>query len=76
MNLKLKVWRQKDRVAQGEMVDIEAHDIPGEASFLEMLDIVEYTRTLADELSDHITDFSLGGLEALAARRARGRRAR
>ena len=40
MNLKLKVWRQKDRVAQGELVDIEAHDIPGEASFLEMLDIV------------------------------------
>ena len=40
MNLKLKVWRQKDRTTPGEMVDIEAHDIPGEASFLEMLDIV------------------------------------
>ena len=40
MNLKLKVWRQKDRTSEGQMVDIEAHDIPAEASFLEMLDIV------------------------------------
>jgi succinate dehydrogenase / fumarate reductase iron-sulfur subunit len=40
MNLKLKVWRQKDRASAGDLVDIEAHDIPGEASFLEMLDIV------------------------------------
>ena len=40
MNLKLKVWRQKDRTTAGELVDIEAHDIPPEASFLEMLDIV------------------------------------
>ena len=43
MNLKLKVWRQKDRTSEGQMVDIEAHDIPGEASFLEMLDIVNET---------------------------------
>ena len=40
MNLKLKVWRQKDRTSPGQMVDIDARDIPGEASFLEMLDIV------------------------------------
>jgi succinate dehydrogenase / fumarate reductase iron-sulfur subunit len=40
MNLKLKVWRQKDRTSEGQLVDIDAHDIPGEASFLEMLDIV------------------------------------
>ena len=43
-------------------------------ALLEMLAIDEYPRTLAAELTDHITDFSLGGLERLAARR--GRRAR
>ena len=40
MNLTLKVWRQKDKYSRGE---IETHDvsgIPEEASFLEMLDIV------------------------------------
>ena len=40
MNLKLKVWRQKDRNSAGQLADIEAHNIPPEASFLEMLDIV------------------------------------
>jgi succinate dehydrogenase / fumarate reductase iron-sulfur subunit len=46
MNLKLKVWRQKDRKSAGSLVDIDANNIPGEASFLEMLDIVndELTR--------------------------------
>ena len=40
MNLKLKVWRQKDSKATGQMVDINANNIPAAASFLEMLDIV------------------------------------
>ena len=40
MNLKLKVWRQKDAKSQGRLVDIEARNIPPECSFLEMLDIV------------------------------------
>jgi succinate dehydrogenase / fumarate reductase, iron-sulfur subunit len=40
MNLKLKVWRQKDSKSSGQMVDIDANNIPAEASFLEMLDIV------------------------------------
>ncbi len=46
MNLKLKVWRQKDRKSPGQMVDVAANNIPAEASFLEMLDIVndELTR--------------------------------
>jgi succinate dehydrogenase / fumarate reductase iron-sulfur subunit len=46
MNLKLKVWRQKDRKSLGQMVDVAANNIPAEASFLEMLDIVndELTR--------------------------------
>ena len=40
MNLKLKVWRQKNAKTDGKLVDIEARNIPGDASFLEMLDIV------------------------------------
>ena len=40
MNLTLKVWRQKSRHAAGRLEEYEARDIPAEASFLEMLDIV------------------------------------
>ena len=40
MNLKLKVWRQRDAASQGRLVDYEANNIPEHASFLEMLDIV------------------------------------
>ena len=40
MNLKLKVWRQKDRKSPGALVEIPANGIPAEASFLEMLDLV------------------------------------
>jgi len=40
MNLKLKVWRQKNANAKGGLVDYEAKNIPPDASFLEMLDIV------------------------------------
>ncbi len=40
MNLKLKVWRQKSAKSDGKLADIEARNIPEDASFLEMLDIV------------------------------------
>ena len=40
MNLKLKVWRQKNAKSEGRLVDIEARNIPEDCSFLEMLDIV------------------------------------
>ncbi len=40
MNVKLKVWRQKNKNSAGEFVEYEAKDIPSDASFLEMLDIV------------------------------------
>ena len=40
MNLKLKVWRQKNATRAGKLVDIEARNIPEDCSFLEMLDIV------------------------------------
>ncbi len=40
MNFKLKVWRQKDGRSPGSFKDYDAKEIPSEASFLEMLDIV------------------------------------
>ncbi len=40
MNLKLKVWRQKNRQDKGKMVEYPANDINEHMSFLEMLDVV------------------------------------
>ena len=40
MNLTLKVWRQENRDSDGHMETYPAENIPPEASFLEMLDIV------------------------------------
>ncbi|MDF1738148.1 MAG: succinate dehydrogenase/fumarate reductase iron-sulfur subunit [Verrucomicrobiales bacterium] len=40
MNLTLKVWRQEGPTTTGHIETHEAKDIPKEASFLEMLDIV------------------------------------
>jgi succinate dehydrogenase / fumarate reductase iron-sulfur subunit len=40
LNLTLKVWRQKTPQDQGKIETYEAKNIPEEASFLEMLDIV------------------------------------
>ncbi|MDH4469434.1 MAG: succinate dehydrogenase/fumarate reductase iron-sulfur subunit [Verrucomicrobiae bacterium] len=40
MNFHLRIWRQEDPQATGSFQEIEACDIPAEASFLEMLDIV------------------------------------
>jgi succinate dehydrogenase / fumarate reductase, iron-sulfur subunit len=40
INLKLKVWRQKNAQAQGEFKNYEAKNISPDASFLEMLDSV------------------------------------
>jgi succinate dehydrogenase / fumarate reductase iron-sulfur subunit len=40
VNFKLKVWRQKDGRSPGSFKDYEAKDIPSQASFLEMLDIL------------------------------------
>ncbi len=40
MNFRLKVWRQKDSKSPGKFESYEASNIPGNASFLEMLDIV------------------------------------
>jgi succinate dehydrogenase / fumarate reductase, iron-sulfur subunit len=40
MDLTLQVWRQKSRDAEGKFVEYKAMDISPEASFLEMLDVV------------------------------------
>ena len=40
INVKLKVWRQKNSEDKGKFVDYEAKDINTHASFLEMLDVV------------------------------------
>ena len=40
MDLKLHVWRQKSREAEGRFVDYDATGISPDASFLEMLDVV------------------------------------
>ncbi len=40
MNLTLEVWRQKNREEKGKFVSYDIRDIPPDASFLEMLDIL------------------------------------
>lgn len=40
MNFYLRIWRQNQQETTGSFQEIEADDIPAEASFLEMLDIV------------------------------------
>lgn len=40
MDFNLKIWRQEEGKASGRFQDVKARDIPPEASFLEMLDIV------------------------------------
>ncbi len=40
MNLTLKIWRQKDANAKGQMVDYKVTDISEHMSFLEMIDVL------------------------------------
>ena len=40
MNFTLHIWRQQNPDDQGRMVTYDAHDIAGDMSFLEMLDVV------------------------------------
>ncbi len=46
MNFNLRVWRQASAAAEGRFENYAAAGIPGEASFLEMLDIVNDGLTL------------------------------
>ena len=40
MNLKLKIWRQKDANDKGSMVDYDIQNVSEHMSFLEMLDVL------------------------------------
>ena len=40
LNLTLKVWRQKDRHSKGQFKEYKVENISTEASFLEMVDIL------------------------------------
>ncbi len=40
MNLKLKIWRQKNAQDKGKMVDYQIADVSPDMSFLEMLDVL------------------------------------
>src|ERR1051325_11087121 len=40
MNLKLRVWRQKNQNSEGKFVEYEAKNVSPDMSFLEMLDVV------------------------------------
>ncbi|QCX40714.1 succinate dehydrogenase/fumarate reductase iron-sulfur subunit [Aureibaculum algae] len=40
MNLKLKIWRQKDSKTKGQMVEYKVTDISEHMSFLEMMDVL------------------------------------
>ena len=48
MNFTLRVWRQKGPSEEGRFEDYPATDIPPDASFLEMLDIVNETLIASD----------------------------
>jgi succinate dehydrogenase / fumarate reductase iron-sulfur subunit len=53
MDLKLHVWRQKSRDSEGKFVDYEAKGISPDASFLEMLDVVNERLTEKGEEPIH-----------------------
>ena len=49
MNFILKIWRQANRTAKGHFVDYKVSDISPDASFLEMLDILNEQLVLKGE---------------------------
>ena len=49
LNFKLRIWRQDGPDAPGSFLDVEANNISEEASFLEMLDVVN-ENLLADDV--------------------------
>ena len=40
MNFRLKIWRQKNTISEGRLVDYQVRDISPDMSFLEMLDVL------------------------------------
>ncbi|MGZ5431982.1 MAG: succinate dehydrogenase/fumarate reductase iron-sulfur subunit [Thermoanaerobaculia bacterium] len=53
MNLTLQVWRQKSRDTEGRLVEYKAENISPDASFLEMLDVVNERLTEKGEEPIH-----------------------
>lgn len=49
MNLKLRIWRQKNANAKGRLVDYELQNVSPDASFLEMLDLLNENLILSGE---------------------------
>jgi succinate dehydrogenase / fumarate reductase iron-sulfur subunit len=49
MNLKIKIWRQKDKNSKGHFMDFEAKEISEDMSFLEMMDVVNQQLIKAGE---------------------------
>jgi succinate dehydrogenase iron-sulfur subunit len=49
MNLKLRVWRQKDANTPGKLVEYDAKNVSPDMSFLEMLDVVNEELTARGE---------------------------
>ncbi|HST84605.1 MAG TPA: succinate dehydrogenase/fumarate reductase iron-sulfur subunit, partial [Kineosporiaceae bacterium] len=49
MNLKLRIWRQKNSEDRGAMVSYDINEITPDMSFLEMLDTLNENLTLAGE---------------------------
>ncbi|MEO3782421.1 succinate dehydrogenase/fumarate reductase iron-sulfur subunit [Actinocorallia sp. B10E7] len=49
MKLKLRIWRQKDAADKGQMVTYDVDGISEDASFLEMLDVLNERLTLEGE---------------------------
>ena len=49
LSLKLKIWRQKNNLDKGRFVEYNVDNIPEEASFLEMLDILNERLVLQGE---------------------------
>lgn len=49
MNLKLRIWRQKNANATGRLVDYELQNVSPDASFLEMLDLLNENLIMSGE---------------------------
>ena len=49
MNLKLKIWRQKNSNSSGEMVDYNISNVSPDMSFLEMMDVLNNELISKDE---------------------------
>jgi succinate dehydrogenase iron-sulfur subunit len=49
VNFKLKIWRQQNAISRGKFAEYQANDISPNASFLEMLDIVNERLLLKNE---------------------------